>query len=406
MKLGNAKLAESFVKKSQKIIQNFFGDEYKEFAVLMNNVLHEPSEDAKAGRKTRSREMDAIHFHEKNLQMLRKLGHDENPLVADCLTKLGNAYLNARRYKEAIQCFEDSVQIRYRIFHENDLEVAKGLMDLGNARKDFGEYGSALKAYEHALGILKIFYEEKHGLEAEVFINCGICKAELGDLESSLHYYEKALKIYREEDHATSGLSLHQADCLSNIAELHFQLHRYKKSIEEFEIARDIYKKQNNTKIGMHRGGDESFDVVRCLSGIGRSHFALRHIDEGVQLFLEAIELVKRIKQGEKNVESAEIVAKLALCLAEAGETQRAKEYLKKAVEFSESDVVIKSVESFDLYEVWRAIAQVMEKLERKDESVNYYSKCLESVKDVLSKNHVRVTLVDKELKRLTPGKQ
>ena len=186
----------------------------------------------------------AIHYHERNLEIARRVG--DVSIEGKASGNLGSHYYNLGDFEKAIHYNERALKIAKKVgdissegnanrklgsvylkrgdfekavhYHERALEIARKVgdvssegdayLDLGSDYANLGDFEKAIYYHERALEIAKKVGDVLS--EGNTYLNLGNDYANLGDFEKAIHYHERALEIAKKVgDKILVGNSFH-----------------------------------------------------------------------------------------------------------------------------------------------------------------------------------------------------
>ena len=134
----------------------------------------------------------AIHYHERSIQIARKVGDVSGEGMAQ--GNLGNDYYKLGDLQKAINCHERQQEIAKKIGDSSSEGMA--YENLGNDYQKLGDFQRAIHYHERQQEIAR--KEGDVSSEGTAYCNLGDDYRELGDLQKAIYYHERQLKIVRK----------------------------------------------------------------------------------------------------------------------------------------------------------------------------------------------------------------
>jgi tetratricopeptide (TPR) repeat protein len=180
---------------------------------------------------------EAITFHDKTIQIYKKILPPNHLNFADTYNNIGEVYRKMGDYLKALSYYETALEIQKQSLPPNHPSLASSCNNIGSVYYSMGDYPKALSSYEKALEIQKQSLPPNHPSLASSYSNIGNVYCSMGDYPKALSYYEKALEIQKQSlppNHPSLASSY------NNIGFLHGQMGEYTKALPYFEKALEI----------------------------------------------------------------------------------------------------------------------------------------------------------------------
>eukprot|EP01080_Neovahlkampfia_damariscottae_P010128 gene10128-2547_t len=134
---------------------------------------------------------ESIDYYDQALSLFRQIPN-ENVNIARSLTNLGNSFYNLNQFDEAIEYYKSSF-VLFDSDESNIEMICRSVSNLGNAYFNLGNYEDAIAYYDE----VKTFCREIGDLEGEktAYTNLGNCYFALKDFKTAMELYEKRLEI-------------------------------------------------------------------------------------------------------------------------------------------------------------------------------------------------------------------
>lgn len=181
--------------------------------------------------RTTGRHRDSLALCDYLISLMRQTGLSETESYATTLLNIANAYREAGRTNQSLEYYDDVLKIYKNKIPEHDLRYAALCNNMSLAYNDKKDYKAASELLLKALEIL----DQNEGTEEEQAItntNLAISLIRLDNLTDALAYLEKSLSIFEK---IQGPKDFHHSSALSAMAELHFRLENYEKSLEYFQ---------------------------------------------------------------------------------------------------------------------------------------------------------------------------
>ena len=269
----------------------------------------------------------ALDLFEKRLLIHIKNYGEEDPIVANIISWIGNIWYAKRNYDKSLEYYEKSIAIYLNTIGENNLDVNWNNFiwgtynGIGLVWKSKGDYNKALEYYEKCLvnGLKTI--GENHSNIAAVYKNIASVWKLKGSFEKSLEYYDKSLKIQLK---INSEINSSVADIYTEIGSMWESKGNYDKSLEYYEKSIAIYLKttgENHSPVALtyHNMGS----VWKSKSDFDKS---LNYYDKSLNINLKII--------GENN-------SSVATTYFYIGSVWKSKKNYDKSTEFYEKSLLI-----------------------------------------------------------------
>ena len=353
----------------------------QEFQVVWNlgNVSHSHGDFKKA-----------VHYHERCLEIARKVGDVFTEGVVCC--SLGNDYVGLGDYKKAIQYNEHCLEIVKKVgkvsdegkvcgnlgnnyaelgdfekathYHESCLEIVIKVGDVlsagmvyGNLGTDYRNLGDSKKAihyHKHSLDIARRMGDISS--EGAAYSNLGEDYSNLGDFKKAIYYHERCLKIAREV-----GDVSREGTAYGNLGNVYSQLGDFNKAIENHERDLEIAKKVgNNSSEGRAYGNlgtvyqdlgefktalhyhEQCLGIVRKVGNVsnegkvcgnlGSDYAALGDFENAIHYHERCLEIARKV--GDVSTEG-KAYGSLGCDYARLGDFQKATHYDQQGLEIA-----------------------------------------------------------------------
>lgn len=260
---------------------------------------------------------------------------------AQPLGVLSTVYRDMGEYTKAIQMMEDSLK-RYKD-HETYPMWRIGLrLCLGSAYTATGEYRKGRDILLDCQATLKKLYSDHHALYPWIQLYLGDAYRHLGDLDKAKHHLEDSITHFKQwfsEHHAGYAIAL------SRLGGVYVDLHQW-------ELARTTLHK--SIELMEHLFGKGHVQTGYSIHQLGRSYLAEKDYDRAGQLLHQSLECYQQMNHtdmyrpletlGNLHYEKAEEAKAKGDKVLALQETQRAKEYLTRAIDIIQTRLTPASV--------------------------------------------------------------
>ena len=301
---------------------------------------------------------DAIRFYTKAVEQDRKIGNSNR--AAMNLGSMGLVYLDAGEYQRALEYFRETENISSQTGNTRAMLAAK--INTANAYAGMGNYSKALGTFDSVLAASKEI--DNKNLESSANGNMGLINYRLGNYKKAYTYFIRSFKLSEETGDLTA-----EGIALKNIGSTYFALQNYEKALDYFNRAYDLADRIGDNKSKMicrmnlaavytntekyenaislnEKVIDECkekgafADLNRALLNIGVTYRKKGIRDNNkedfkkAQVYMEEALIISG-KTGDLNIR-AQIYGNLGLLFNNMGDTKKAVESLKNAVEIIE----------------------------------------------------------------------
>ncbi len=211
--------------------------------------------------------------------------NEYHPKIAHIHSMLGNLYKILGKPKQAIDNYEVADKIIYKNYsYINHPDRVFSYVNLAINLVAKKEYGKALELYEKALFMANELYgqEQKHPIKASILNNIGILFIWTGEYDKAFYNFKLALEyqetIYGKLDHDDFVISN------NNLAE-------YYKRVQNFQVAKDYYKKSYNMSTKIHE-----FNANKIALSSVKLGFVYYYLNYNLKAFKYAFHALKLMK--------------------------------------------------------------------------------------------------------------
>lgn len=200
--------------------------------------------------------------------------------VAKTLLQIGKEYVQLDNMEKATGCFSEAVKILRSCDGDNDILISQALSSLGQnyARKKM--YAKAIEMSTEALRIQKQ-HEDEFVSIADTLSTIGNILDEWGKVEQALQFYEEALRLY---ENAVGLDSVEVANCQYNVALIEKKLGESEAALLNFGQALRTHRTKE---------GDKSLGVSNDLYQIGEIYDSFGDKEKALQCFQECLKIRK-----------------------------------------------------------------------------------------------------------------
>src|SRR5829696_7529097 len=286
------------------------------------------------------------------LKYYTKLGDKRGE--ANYYANIGNIYIKLGQYQEVVKSLENALAVSRDINHDIRAE-SRWYVNLGVAYFHLAEYQKGIEYQEKALE-LKTKLGEKGG-ESDCYANIGISYSSLGQYQKGIEYQEKALKIARD-----IGDKQRESSCYMRIGLNYNNLGQYPDAIKYVNKALEMKEEIGDrhslsygyVNLGIIYGslghyseaiqfqkkaspvfreiGDKKGEL-NCCNNIGYSYYELGQYGDAKKYLDEALKIAKDIG----DIDGLARICRIFALVSQRDSPDRAYEYLKEAINLSES---------------------------------------------------------------------
>lgn len=149
---------------------------------------------------------DALHWHQKALELRQEIFPENHPIVAASLTMIGNDYVAAAKNdnhfnaSNALDYFTKGIQIRETVLGKQHPDMAWSYQSIGDWYYYQKEYKTALTYYKNCLNIRRQALSNNHSYTAIALVKLGETYIQLGNYDLAKSTLEEALLIQKEQN--------------------------------------------------------------------------------------------------------------------------------------------------------------------------------------------------------------
>ncbi len=273
--------------------------------------------------------------------------------------ELGRLHYNKKRNREAYlkmtDVGEEVVQLWGQLGRPN-LQL-DALMLMAEARRQLGEWTKAIEMFERTLEISRAL--RFHFKEAESLTFIGMCHFQLSDYRRAIEAYHQASQVW--------DLEIAHGKCPYNMAgwtlvqlgNAQLALGEWKQAHETFQRAADLYTRYRDYSPTVVSQREWHKGTAFCLRGIGRAYSLTSEKQKAIDALTEALE---HYKGAEDNFYEPVLLNELGELYASLGESGQAQGFYEQALKL-EQRMGNRSTEAQTLYLVGR-LFQAMGNLE------------------------------------------
>lgn len=295
-----------------------------------------------------------IHRYQKNLHEAQtcheqavKLGRQifspkENGRLAAFLLNQAVVYRHLGEFEKARQVYQETLELVRNAYGTRDQRVARVLNTLSVTYFSLERYHESIEFLSEALSIHEEIHGDFHPNVAETLYFLGFTYRGKGDLQKSLQVLSRSLEIrqqYFGDEH------YHVAEVLHDLSNTQRELNMLNDALENAKMCVEIFRKTLT---------ENSSDFATSLNGLGRTYLALGDPVTAQRKFEEALEVFEELqKHGFQGVRISETYGNIAIALKDRGETEKAKEYVSRALDMilkvhSESHARVKQLRELE----------------------------------------------------------
>ncbi len=252
-----------------------------------------------------------IEYQEKALELKTKLG--EKGGESDCYANIGICYSSLGQYQKGIEYQEKALVTRIEIGEKGG--ESDCYANIGNIYYDLAQYQKGIEYQEKALKIARDIGDKQR--ESSCYMRIGLNYNNLGQYPDAIKYVNKALEM-KEEIGDRHSLSYGYV----NLGIIYGSLGHYSEAIQFQKKASPVFR-----EIGDKKG------ELNCCNNIGYSYYELGQYGDAKKYLDEALKIAKDIG----DIDGLARICRIFALVSQRDSPDRAYEYLKEAINLSES---------------------------------------------------------------------
>ncbi len=225
---------------------------------------------------------EALPLAERALAIREKALGTDDPLVADSLRTLGNAYINAGNDAQALKAYERGLAIREKVDGPESIGVALLVGNIGASYAGLGEYARALDLLQRAVTIIEKDLGPEHERLIPSLMTMGAVYTDKGDYNRALAVLQRSLAI---QEKVLGPLHPRLARLLSNLGRAYDEMGDYAKALEMLQRA---------LRIGEKVQGPEHPDVATFLVNIAKLYSEAGDTERALPMQERAISIYEK----------------------------------------------------------------------------------------------------------------
>ncbi|XP_028396795.1 nephrocystin-3-like [Dendronephthya gigantea] len=264
----------------------------------------------------------ALTHHEEAVELGRKIfSTKENGRLAAFLLNLAVVYNRLKEFDKARETYQETLKLVKEAYGPRDQRVARVLNTLSTYYYTVGNYRESVEALLEALSIHEEIHGNYHPNVGQTLYALGFTYRAKGDLEESLQMLSRSLQIMRQY----YGDKHYQvAEVLHDLSNTQRELNMLDDALENAKKCIYIFRKTLN---------ENSSAVATSINGLGHIYLARGDPVTAQTKFEEALKIFEKLqKHGFQGVSISETLGNIAVALKQRGETEKAKEYVSRAL--------------------------------------------------------------------------
>ena len=258
---------------------------------------------------------------------------DEDEIIAETLLKIANNYKQINEFNQAIAYYKRSLDAYKIIYEENTINEKIGtiLKQIGFCFIPLRDFTMSNDYLNQSLRVL--FKLKQYEQIGNVLNTVGVNLQQIGDYFNSTDYLTKAIylyTVYPSEDRKSEF-----ALVWVNIANNYRFMGDFKKSTECLNQALNLYTHALNEDIGDIKKEAKVLaqsNLADTYSHIGINHLNLKDFKKALELFNKAYEIYINIFDSN-HISIAQVCSNLGATFQIAGEYEKSVEFLSKSLE-------------------------------------------------------------------------
>jgi len=319
----------------------------------------------------------ALQYHNKILDLRKKLYRGENLAIARSYHGLALVYADLEEHKEVLKYHEKVLKITGDFYGGAHPQVRVLQNNVATGYDNLGEYQTAYIYYLSALNMIKQISGENHPSTSDSYYNVAKICEKLANYSQALEYHFKALNVRKAiygENHPST------ANSYNGLASVY-------KSLGEFQKALDYSLKGLSIRIEIY--GEKDKNTVLSYRNLGLLYGILGERQKALEYREKALEITKEV-YGENHPHVASLYSAFAGDYKNLGEYQKAFELSKKALEMRKSAYGEKHPETIESY---GCIALVYQNLGEHQEALDCSKKTVNLSQQIFGEDHPRTAL-------------
>lgn len=241
-----------------------------------NNILAEAYSVIGDAYLNMGRNDQALEFLQKSLEQYQLTGKKRTPELAACYNDLGVVYWNNGNNNLALQYHKNALDIRKSLSDKPNSEIADSYNNIGLAHSDT-DFQEATTHFELALGIYQKLLGSTHPKVALCYNNLALVSDREGDFDQALVYLVNVLQIWNA---TFDGEHPNKAFTYASIGRVNYHQKEYGQAILNLEKALKSYHLLY---------GDKHPEVANTFNQIGGVHLAMGNFEESIEYFQDGI---------------------------------------------------------------------------------------------------------------------
>jgi len=254
---------------------------------------------------------------------------DDNEIVPESFLKIANNYKQINEFNQAIVYFKRALE-SYKIIHEENLvheTISTIIRHIGFCYIHLRDFSMSNDYLNQSIPLL--FKLKKYEKIGSVLNTVGVNLQQLGDYFTSADYLTKAIYLYTmyPDDELTSEFAL----VFVNLANNYRFMGDFKKSTECLNQALSLYSQVVNTSNGDAKVLAQS-NLADTYSHIGINHLNLKEFKKSIEVFYKAYEIYTNIFDSN-HVSIAQVCSNLGQIHQLMGDYEKSIEFLSRSLE-------------------------------------------------------------------------
>lgn len=213
-----------------------------------------------------------------NYQQIMTLAEklESKQAIAAVSVKLGNIHYYQGNFPQAMEYYQTSARLYEKL--GSTREIAYPLLSIGNAYFAQDDYPRALEYFQRSLKVYEQIFDRAG--TAYLLIRIAEVHAAQNRYGQAVEFYEKSLKLQEE-----LGLRAMTALSLNGIANVRYREGDYAEAVRLSSRATELAKEGNAPDV-----------LWKTLTALGQAHRALKHVDQAERSFLDAIDVLEKLR--------------------------------------------------------------------------------------------------------------
>jgi len=222
----------------------------------------------------------AFEYYLNALKQIKVLFGEKDPIAIETYDEIGYVYCQSKNYFKAVEFYTKALEIRIEKYGIDSVSIVESYVVLGDMYFNMNELKSGINYLKMSLEIYTKRYGEVSTYTAGIYQKFGFWYMKNNQYEESLENYEKALSLTFKIPASPQALFM-------EIAEVHYKMKNYKKSIEFYNKSIESILKNNNNQ--------ENVDSAKIYLSLGYCYREENNFEKAFELFNTSLNIYLKI---------------------------------------------------------------------------------------------------------------